>query len=84
MYVVLMFRKLTELITHPLHESCLEELTVGNNPLIAQLSQFWKFGTCSSWKYLVFFPSFFFLSVFFLMNVFSCLQMSSVFLTFTF
>lgn len=31
MYVVLMFRKLIELITHPLHESCLEKLTVGNS-----------------------------------------------------
>lgn len=31
MYVVVMFWKLTELITHPLHESCLEKLTGGNS-----------------------------------------------------
>lgn len=76
MYVVLMFRKLTELITHLLHESPLEKLqwvTLLNNPLTAQLPQVWKFGMCSSWKGSVLCPSSFLSVFFFLMNAVSCL-----------
>lgn len=65
MYVVLMFRNLKELITHPLHESPLEKLqwvTLLNNPLTAN---FHKSGGLehavlgSAWSFSLLFGQFF-------------------------